>query len=111
MEIGKSVLYTNRAGVDIRIIRISELQFMMEGLDTKFMRISRDEEGSIIMFDPPGGPYTTARFGNQQGTSMEYYDQSWKYLVVERIKSQEDKPGAVLLTCIYTKPIEWIEIE
>jgi hypothetical protein len=110
MEIGKSVIFTNRAGVKMTITRISELQFMMKGIDTSFMRTSTDNEGKLVMFDPPGGPYTTAEAGHQPGTNLGYYDQSWKHFVVERIEFQGDKPDA-LLTCKYTKPIVWEKIK
>jgi len=94
----------------MRITRISELQFMMEGIDMSYMRTSTTDDGRTVMFDPPGGPYTTAESGDQPGTDLVYYDPSWKHFVVERIEFQEDKPNA-LLTCKYTKPIVWEKVK
>jgi hypothetical protein len=92
------------------ITRISETEFTMSGIDMSFMRTSTDSEGKTIMFDPPGGPYTTAQTGSQPGTDLGYYDEEWKYFIVEKIEFQQMKPEA-LLTCIYTKPIEWEQVK
>jgi hypothetical protein len=108
--IGKWVLFSNRIGTKMSITRISEAEFIMSGIDMSYMRTSLNEDRETIMFDPPGGPYTTAQSGSQPGTDLGYYDEEWKYFVVEKIEFQQMKPEA-LLTCIYTKPIDWETLE
>jgi hypothetical protein len=109
-DIGKLVLFTNRIGTKMQIKRMTQTEFMMSGIDMSFMRTSQNEDGKIIMFDPHGGPYTTAQSGLQPGTDLGYYDEGWKYFVVEKIEFQHMKPEA-LLTCIYTKPIDWEQVK
>jgi hypothetical protein len=111
MGIGKAVTFTNRSRVSILIVRKSELEFEMEGVDLSFMRVSRDDDGNILMFDPSGGPYTTCEAGNSPGTDLGCYDEDWKYLVVTEIKFNHPDTGKIMLTCKYTKPIEWERIK
>ena len=110
MEIGKTVEFTNRDRHVIQITRISELEFMMKGINMSYMRTSTSNDGNVIMFDPSGGPYTTAKTGNQPGTDMGYYHKDWNLFIVEKIEFQKDKPD-VLLSCIYAKPIYWQKIK
>jgi len=111
MGIGKAITYINRSGVSILIVRKSELEFEMEGMDTSFMRITKDDDGNILMFDPVGGPYTTCEAGGFRGTDLGHYDSDWKYLVIEKIRFNHPVIDKITLTCKYTKPIEWKEIK
>jgi hypothetical protein len=63
-----------------------------------------------MLVPPVGCPYITAQIGSQPGTDLGYYDEEWKYFIVEKIEFQQMKPEA-LLTCIYTKPIEWEQVK
>ena len=103
-------MFRNRTGTRMQIKRISQTEFMMSGIDMSFMRTSLNEDGKIIMFDPPGGPYTTSQTDLQPGTDLGYYDEEWKHFIVEKIEFQQMKPEA-LLTCIYTKPIDWEQVQ
>jgi hypothetical protein len=110
MEIGKTVEFINRDRHTIQITRVSELEFMMKGVDMNYMRTSVSNNGELIMFDPSGGPYTSAKYGEQPGTNMGYYHKDWDMFIVEKIEFQKDKPD-VLLSCSYMKPIYWEKIK
>jgi hypothetical protein len=103
----KEVTDRNRDGDIIRVKRISLNEFIMSGYSPSFYRTSRTDDNRVIMFDPSGGPYTTAKHGEQPGTDMGYYHDEWKNLIVESIEFLED---GVKLTCTYDKKITWEQI-
>jgi hypothetical protein len=105
----KEVVSPNRNGDKIKVVRISLNEFILTGYSPVFFRTSRSNENRTIMFDPSGGPYTTAKYGDQPGTDMGYYHEDWKDLVVEAIDIQED--GGIKLTCSYDGKITWEQIE
>ena len=106
MDIKKSS-HVNRDSDTIVVERISLTEFIMSGYSKDFYRTSVTDDNKLIMFDPPGGPYTTAKHGDQPGTDMGYYETEWKDLVVE---SMEFVENGIKLTCIYTGQIIWEQI-
>lgn len=105
----KEVIHENRMGDEIKVERISLNEFILTGYSPVFFRTSRSEENKTIMFDPSGGPYTTAKYKEQPGTDMGYYHEDWKDLIVETIDIQED--GGIKLTCTYDGKITWKQLE
>lgn len=103
----KEYNFTNRDNDKISIKKISINEFIMSGYSPSFYRTSRSDDNKVIMFDPSGGPYTTARYGEQPGTDMGHYVNEWKDLVVDSIEFLEE---GVKLTCIYTAKIIWEQI-
>lgn len=108
MAIKKSI-HINRYSEEITVERISLTEFIMSGYSKDFYRtsIARDNT-TLIMFDPAGGPYTTAKHGAQPGTDMGYYEEEWKGLVVETMNFMED---GIKLTCFYETKVEWDQLK
>jgi hypothetical protein len=106
MDIKKSS-HLNRHSDTIVVERISLTEFIMSGY-SDFYRTSHTDDNKLIMFDPPGGPYTTAKHGNQPGADMGYYEEEWKGLVVETMNFVED---GIKLTCFYETKVDWIDIK
>ena len=102
--------YENRHGSEIQIIKTGDVDFAMHNVPMDFMRTSRNEYNEVIMFDPPGGPYIAAEFGDQPGFDMGWFDPEWKHLVIEKIDLDLEKESA-RLKCKYTKPIEWEKVK
>ena len=109
-DIREITTHMNRYGNNIKITRIDLLEFLIEDLDVFFMRTSKTDDGRTIMFDPSGGPYVTAEYGDQPGTNMGYFHEEWDGLVVGDIKWGE-KEGSVTLFCYSENPIEWVEVK
>ena len=107
MDIKKSS-HVNRDSDTIVVERISLTEFIMSGYSDTFYRTSVTEDNKLIMFDPPGGPYTTARYENQPGTDMGYYETEWKGLIIE---SMEFVEGGIKLTCFYETKVVWDELK
>ena len=100
--------HINRYSDDIVVERISLTEFIMSGYSDTFYRTSVTEDNKLIMFDPPGGPYTTARYENQPGTDMGYYETEWKGFIIE---SMEFVEGGIKLTCFYETKVVWDELK
>jgi len=107
MNIKKST-YINRHLDTIVVERISLTEFIMSGYSADFYRTSVTDDNKIIMFDPPGGPYTAAKHEGQPGTDMGYHEEEWKGLVVEQIDFVEK---GIKLTCYYETKVEWEELK
>jgi hypothetical protein len=107
MNIKKSS-HINRCSDEIVVERISLTKFIMSGYSADFYRTSVTDDNKIIMFDPPGGPYTTAKHGGQPGTDMGYHEEEWKGLVVEQMDFVEK---GIKLTCYYETKVEWEELK
>lgn len=99
--------YVNRHSDTIVVERISLTEFIMSGY-TDFYRTSVTDDNKLVMFDPPGGPYTTAKHGNQPGTDMGYYETEWKGFIIE---SMEFVEGGIKLTCFYETKVVWDELK
>ena len=106
MDIKRSS-YVNRHSDTIVVERISLTEFIMSGY-SDFYRTSVTDDNKLIMFDPPGGPYTTAKHGNQPGADMGYYETEWKGFIIE---SMEFVEGGIKLTCFYETKVEWDELK
>jgi hypothetical protein len=100
--------HVNRHSDTIVVERISLTEFIMSGYSADFYRTSVTDDNKIIMFDPPGGPYTTAKHDCQPGTDMVFYEEEWKGLVVEQIDFVEK---GIKLTCYYETKVEWEELK
>jgi hypothetical protein len=100
--------HVNRYSDEIVVERISLTEFIMSGYSSDFYRTSVTDDNKLIMFDPPGGPYTTAKHGAQPGTDMGYYEEEWKGLVIE---SMEFVEAGIKLTCFYETKVDWIQIK
>lgn len=107
MDIKRSS-HINRYSDNIVVERISLTEFIMSGYSKDFYRTSVGEDNKIIMFDPPGGPFMTAKYENQPGTDMEYFEEEWKGFVVEAMDFTED---GVKLTCFYETKVEWDQLK
>jgi hypothetical protein len=107
-DIIKESEFVNRHSDRILVKRISLTEFIMSGYSKDFYRTSVTDDNTLIMFDPPGGPYTTAKHGAQPGTDMGYYEEEWKGLVVETMNFVED---GIKLTCFYETKVDWIDIK
>jgi hypothetical protein len=99
----KESIHLNRHSDEIKVKRISLTEFIMSGY-SDFYRTSVTDDNKLIMFDPPGGPYTTAEHGNQPGADMGYYESEWEGLVVEAMEFVEQ---GIKLTCFYKTKVEW----
>ena len=112
MEIGKidRISFKNRYENELEIIKTGDVEFKILKLPMDFMRTSLTGQGEVIMFDPPGGPFITANHNNQPGVDMGWFNPEWKYFVIEKI-DLDYKRKTARLTCIYTKPIDWIGIK
>jgi len=104
----KKSSYINRHLDTIVVERISLTEFIMSGYSPDFYRTSVTDDNKIIMFDPPGGPYTAAKHEGQPGTDMVFYEEEWKGLVVEQIDFVEK---GIKLTCYYETKVEWEELK
>jgi len=100
--------YVNRHSDTIVVERISLTEFIMSGYSPDFYRTSITDDNKLIMFDPPGGPYTTAEHGNQPGADMGYYESEWEGLVVEAMEFVEQ---GIKLTCFYKTKVVWDELK
>jgi hypothetical protein len=109
--------YTNRDGEEIIFERISPLEFKMSGFDHMYMRIGRSGE-RITMIDPPGGPMVMATPDMVWGgdgdihtwginNMMHKFCKEWNNLVIVEIELRED---FAILSCLYSKELEWIEV-
>lgn len=101
-------IYINRHSDTIIVERISINEFIISGYSADFYRTSATDEGKIIMFDPPGGPYTTAKHELQSGTDMGFYETEWKDLVVEEMEFVE---SGIKLRCFYETKVVWEELK
>jgi hypothetical protein len=99
--------HLNRHSDTIVVERISLTEFIMSGY-SDFYRTSVTDDNKLIMFDPPGGPYTTAKHGNQPGADMGYYETEWKGFIIE---SMEFVEGGIKLTCFYETKVVWDELK
>ena len=100
--------HVNRHSDTIVVERISLTEFIMSGYSSDFYRTSRTDDNKLIMFDPPGGPYTTAKYDGQQGADMGYYETEWKGLIVEAMEFVEQ---GIKLTCFYETKVEWVKLK
>lgn len=107
-DIIKEHTYSNRHSNKILVNRISLTEFIMSGYSDVFYRTSVTEDGKLVMFDPPGGPYTTAKYQDWPGTNMGIYDEEWEGLIVESMEFTEE---GVKLTCFYETKVEWIDLK
>jgi len=103
----KESIYINRHSDKIVVERISLTGFIMSGY-SDFYRTSVTDDNKLIMFDPPGGPYTTAKHENQPGADMGYYETEWEGLIVEAMEFVE---GGIKLTCFYETKVVWDELK
>ena len=104
----KKSSHINRDSDTIVVERISLTEFIMSGYSSDFYRTSRTDDNKLIMFDPPGGPYTTVKHENQPGTDMGYYETEWKGFIVE---AMEVVGKGIKLTCFYETKVEWEELK
>ena len=100
--------HINRHSDTIVVERISLTEFIMSGYSADFYRTSVTDDNKLIMFDPPGGPYTTVEHGDQPGADMGYYDTEWEGLVVEAMEFVEQ---GIKLTCFYKTKVVWDELK
>jgi hypothetical protein len=100
--------HVNRHSDTIVVERISLTEFIMSGYSPDFYRTSRTDDNKLIMFDPPGGPYTTAKYDGQPGADMGYYETEWKGLIVEAMEFVEQ---GIKLTCFYETKVVWDELK
>ena len=100
--------HINRYSDPIVVERISLTEFIMSGYSADFYRTSVTDDNKLIMFDPAGGPYTTAKHGDQPGTDMGYYETEWKGFIIE---SMEFVENGIKLTCFYETKVEWDELK
>lgn len=109
-DIKKTVTFINRLGKECYITRTGLAEFVMKDVDTFFMRLSKLDDGTIIMFDPSGGPYVGIRYQDYKGTNMGIFDDEWDGLFVESISWESEE---IFLTCLYESPnpIEWVDIK
>lgn len=102
--------YVNRYSDDILFERIDPLKFRMSGFVSYGIRyIKNDSDSSISAVDPSGGPCISNKSYGEV-TNMGEFNIKWKYLDVETIEPEGDT-GNIILTCKYSKEIEWKTIK
>ena len=105
----RSVFDANRQGHVIKVTRKDILEFLIEDMDTAFMRTSVSDTGDLVMVDPSGGPYITAEHGNQPGMPMSYFDLDWDGLIIQKMYWHSD--NSLSIECYCDKPVEWNQIK
>lgn len=105
----RSVFDANRQGHVIKVTRKDILEFLIEDMDTAFMRTSLSDTGDLVMVDPAGGPYITAEHGNQPGMPMSYFDLDWDGLIIQKMYWNSD--NSLSIECYCDKPVEWNQIK
>ena len=105
----RSVFDANRHGHVIKVTRKDILEFLIEDMDTSFMRTSVSDAGDLVMVDPAGGPYITAEHGDQPGMLMSYFDLDWGDLIIEKMYWNPD--NSLTIKCYTIIPVEWEQIK
>jgi hypothetical protein len=105
----RSVFDANRQGHVIKVTRKGILEFLIEDMDTSFMRTSVSDTGDLVMVDPAGGPYIAAEHGDQPGMQMSYFDLDWGDLFIQKMYWNPD--NSLSIECYCDKPVEWKKIK
>ncbi len=106
-------IFINRYSDNILFERIDPLKFRMSGFHSYGIRyIKNDRDSCISAVDPSGGPVIASKsyVPYNQATNMGEFNIKWKYLDVETIEPEGDT-GNIILTCTYSKEIEWKTIK
>jgi hypothetical protein len=105
----RSVFDVNRQGHVIKVTRKGILEFLIEDMDTSFMRTSVSDTGDLVMVDPSGGPYIAAEHGDQPGMHMSYFDLDWGDLFIQKMYWNPD--NSLSIECYCDKHVEWKKIK